>query len=225
MEKKFHPFVGSYVYGVWVISQNRHYLWGKHFYWMCDCTSVQEVVEYNESILVVQRWAQELLGYNFTVIHRREKMMGDVDALTRRFEENFSVYLCVAKILRDKDELKFPDSYDDAAFVTKQPTWLKTCNDNIFIPVLTIQCIQNISQPTNIAPTVPPSKLLFIHLVASSLMLQTTTPQLLREFNDEIPSFKYLEAVGNLRVNVLCIDDVLGTSLLWSNTDSNPPLC
>ena len=133
---------------------------------------------------MVQIWAQELLGYYFTVIHQSENMMGDVNALTRRFREKLSVYLCVAKILRDKDELKFPDSYDDAAFVTKQPTWLKTCNDNIFIPVLTIQCIQNISQPTNIAPTVPTSKSPSSHLVTSPLILHTTTSQMLREFND-----------------------------------------
>ena len=56
-------------------------------------------------------------------------------------------------------------------------------------------------------------------------MIHTTTPQQLREFNDEITSFKQLESVKNLRVNWLCIDDVLNTSLLWSSTNSTPPLC
>ena len=54
---------------------------------------------------------------------------------------NFAVYLCVAKILRNKYELKHSDSYDDAAFVTEGPTQLKTCNDNIFVPVLAVQYI------------------------------------------------------------------------------------
>ena len=67
--------------------------------------------------------------------------MGDVDTLTRRFGEKIAVYLCVAKILRDKYELKHPDSYYDGAFVTNGPTWLQTCNDNIFVPVITILCI------------------------------------------------------------------------------------
>ena len=68
---------------------------------------------------MVQIWAQELLGYHFTVIHLITNMMGDVDALTRRFGENFSVHQCVANILRDKDELKRPDYYNDAAFFKK----------------------------------------------------------------------------------------------------------
>ena len=125
---------------------------------------------------MVQIWAQELLGYYFTVIHQSENMMGDVNALTRRFREKLSVYLCVAKILRDKDELKHPYYYDDTVFVTKGPTRLKTCNANIFVPVLTVQCIQNMSQPVNISPTAPPSEYLSSHLVISPLMLHTTEP-------------------------------------------------
>ena len=66
---------------------DRHYLWGTHFYWMCDCKAVQEVVEYTGSIVMVQRWAQELLGYHFTVIHWSEKIMGDVYAITWWFRE------------------------------------------------------------------------------------------------------------------------------------------
>ena len=80
--------------------------------------------------------------------------MGDVDALTRRFGENLVVCLCVADILRDKDELKRPYSYDDAALVKRGPTRLKACNDNIFVPVLVVQCIRNISKHANIIPTI-----------------------------------------------------------------------
>ena len=32
---------------------------------------------------MIQRWAQELIGYRFTAIHQKERMMTDVDALTR----------------------------------------------------------------------------------------------------------------------------------------------
>ena len=68
---------------------------------------------------MVQIWSEELLRYHFSVIHQSEKMMGGVDALTRRFGEKLSVYLFVVNILRNKDELKHPDSYDDAVFVKK----------------------------------------------------------------------------------------------------------
>ena len=159
MEKKFNYFVGESAASRWVIIKNWHYLWGTHFYWMLECKSVQEVLEYIGSIAMVKIWAQELLGYHFTVIHWSEKMMRYVNALTWRSGENFSVYLCVANILCDKDEFKRPYSYYDAAFVTKGPTRLKTCNDNIFVPVITVQRIWNISQPANIAPTDPPSKI------------------------------------------------------------------
>ena len=46
-------------------------------------------------------------------------MMGGVDALTWRFGEKLYVYLFVVNILRNKDELKRPDSYDDAVSVKK----------------------------------------------------------------------------------------------------------
>ena len=114
---------------------------------------------------MVQRWAQELIRYRLTVIHQSEKIMGDVDAITRQSGDFFSVHLCVAKILRHKDELKRPDSYDDESFVTKGPTQLNIFNEDIFVPVITVQCIQNMSQPANIAPTTPPPKSLYIYLV------------------------------------------------------------
>ena len=73
---------------------------------------------------MVQRRSEEIIGYHFTVIHRSKKMTGDVDEITGRFGYIVSVYLCVAYILYDKDELKRPDSYDDAA-LKKGPTQLK----------------------------------------------------------------------------------------------------
>ena len=74
---------------------------------------------------MVQGWAQEILRYYFTVIHQSEKMMGGENALTQRFGENFALYIRVAKILRNRDELKCPDSYDDAAFVKKRNNIVK----------------------------------------------------------------------------------------------------
>ena len=102
---------------------------------------------------------------------------------------------------------------------------MKTCNDNIFVPFITIQCIQNMSQPANITLTTPPSEYISIHPFRYPLMMHITTPQPLREFNDKTTYFKQLEDVKNLRVNWLCIDVVLGTSLLSRSTDSTPPLC
>ena len=173
---------------------------------------------------MVQRWAQERLIYHLTVINRSEKMMGDVNAITKRFGENVSVYLRVAKSLLKKDELKCPYSYDDTDFVRKGPTRLKICKENIYFPVLTLQCILDMSQPTNINIIVPPSKAPSSNIVTDPLMMHTTTSQSLKDFNNETTSFNQLEPVENLGVNWLCIDDVLVTSLLWSSTEATQKL-
>lgn len=110
-ERAFHSFVGETACGRWSISQNRRFLWGNHFYWMCDCSAVkQEVLEYNGSISFVLWWAQELLCYNFTVVHRSAHMMVDVDGLSRR--PLITPHCLVALILSSKDRTNRPKAYD-----------------------------------------------------------------------------------------------------------------
>ena len=45
---------------------------------------MKEIFEYDGNIQMICRWAQELLGYQFSVIHHNNRMMFNVDALTRR---------------------------------------------------------------------------------------------------------------------------------------------
>ena len=78
MESKLHFFTGEAACGRWAISQNRRYLWGRHFFWMCDCLAIWQILDYSGSISLICRWAQELLGYDFTVLHRPYRMMMDV---------------------------------------------------------------------------------------------------------------------------------------------------
>ena len=53
------------------------------FYWICHCSAMNEILDYDGGqIHVVRRWAQELLGYHFSVIHRPAHMMADADALS-----------------------------------------------------------------------------------------------------------------------------------------------
>ena len=81
-EQKLHSFVGEAVCGHLAIAQNRTYLWGDHFFWMCDCSAMKEILEYNSNIPMIFRWAQEILAYCFSVLHWSCKMMIDVDSLT-----------------------------------------------------------------------------------------------------------------------------------------------
>ena len=41
MELKFHSFVGEASSGRWAIGRNLKYIWGCHFYWMCDCKEIE----------------------------------------------------------------------------------------------------------------------------------------------------------------------------------------
>ena len=98
-KKWFHSFIGEAAAGRWGIGQNRNFLWGNFFYWVCDCAAVKEVLDYEGLISMIKRWAQELLGYQFAVIHRNSKMMKDVDGLNRFYEPEIAEFWKVAAIL------------------------------------------------------------------------------------------------------------------------------
>jgi len=53
IESKLYSFTGEVACGRWAIAQNRRYLWGSHFYWLCDWFTVKQVLEYNENISLV----------------------------------------------------------------------------------------------------------------------------------------------------------------------------
>jgi hypothetical protein len=96
-ERHFHSFVGEAACGRWAISQNRKFLWGSEFFWLCDCSAIKEILEYDGPIHQIRRWAQELLGYFFQVFHRPARMMRDVDGLTGSiilWSPNISKLLC-----------------------------------------------------------------------------------------------------------------------------------
>ena len=82
-EKYYHSFVGDIVCDRWDISRLRKYLWGILFYWLCDCNEIKEVLKYNDSIHRLKRWSQELLEYEFVIVHRLAAIMKDVDSISR----------------------------------------------------------------------------------------------------------------------------------------------
>jgi hypothetical protein len=49
-EQNYHSFVGEAAVGHWAINQNRKYLWGVSFYWLCNCSGVKEILEYDGPI-------------------------------------------------------------------------------------------------------------------------------------------------------------------------------
>ena len=99
-ESHFHSYVGESAAGRWAIGKFRSYLWGAKFYWITDCSAVKALVEYDGSNHMLQRWAQDLLGYDFEVVHRSERMMRDVDALSRLHHPLVAKYMATAVALR-----------------------------------------------------------------------------------------------------------------------------
>jgi hypothetical protein len=115
-EQHYHSFVGEAAVGRWAINQNRKYLWGTTFYWLCDCSGVKEILEYDGPIHQVRRWAQELLGYSFHIVHRPARMMADVDAFTRRHGPLITSYLRSAVAMDADCRAERPARYDPAVF-------------------------------------------------------------------------------------------------------------
>ena len=159
-EQHFHSFVGEIACGQWAIAQNKNYLWGSHFYWLCDCNSVKEILNYNGSIHMLKRWAMELLGYNFAIIHRPSRMMTDVDALTRRFEPHYSRYNNIAAILSHIDKQNRPLAYNPSTFTTQSTRIQPSSSTPRKIPVLTSNAIETI--PILLAQKLPQLHHLFL---------------------------------------------------------------
>ena len=118
-EKCLHSFTGEAACGRWAIVQNKRFLWGCHFWWICDCSAVKEILEYDGPIPISCRWAQELLGYQFTVVHRSNRMMVDVDSPTRRFGPLTAYHCMIAGILQRRGESFLPTAYDSSSFHTR----------------------------------------------------------------------------------------------------------
>ena len=104
--------------GDWAIAHLKWYLWGTLFYWMYDCSAVKEILEYKGSNPQLRRWCQELMGYDFVVIHRCARMMKDVDTLTRRFNRAITLHCMQAYLMRSRDKLYRPLAYDFDHFHT-----------------------------------------------------------------------------------------------------------
>ena len=136
-EQNFHSFTGESACGRWAITQNKKYLWGCHFYWLCDCCTIKEILEYSGSIPMICRWAQELLGYQFSVIHRNKRVMIDVDALTRRFGSIILSHCAIAEVLSLRDTERRHIVYSASMFhICATSVSIDTATTTIADPIL-----------------------------------------------------------------------------------------
>ena len=61
---------------------------------------------------MVCRWAQELSGYYFTIVHISNKMMVNVDAFTWYFVHIISHHIDISALLISHNRAKRPCAYD-----------------------------------------------------------------------------------------------------------------
>ena len=72
-EASWHSYRGETETGKWAFRKWKRYLLGPPFTWMTDCSGVQQLFEMEEaSNHTLQRTKQELLRYDFTIVHRPE---------------------------------------------------------------------------------------------------------------------------------------------------------
>ena len=96
---------------------------GYIFNWMFDCNAIKEIIEYDGSIHQLKRWTQELLAYEFVIIHRVAAMMKDVDSISRCVDPLVHQYNMTAIRLHSEDITKHPFAYSfDVFYSLHQPT-------------------------------------------------------------------------------------------------------
>lgn len=217
MERKLHSFLGEIACGRWAIGQNRRFLWGCYFYWMCDCSAVKEVLEYDGSISYICRWAQELLGYHFACIHRSNKMMIDVDSLTRRFGKCIASYLAIAYLLHKKDASIRPTAYVRETFsddtLKKLPCRESPCH------IITESTIQHVSlyeehEPDNPSCSSSSSSSSVPLLYTSPIQLRTPPSGITPSTSKDL-SMRAFETASQLAATALVIDDCISNSSTW----------
>ena len=83
-ERNYHSYVGEAATGIWAIEKFRHFLFGREFTWITDCSGLRQFFEgIDTPSHIIQRWRLQLLRYNFTIVHRPSRMMAEVDLLSR----------------------------------------------------------------------------------------------------------------------------------------------
>jgi hypothetical protein len=218
-EKHFHSFVGEIASGRYGIAQNKKYLWGAHFYWLCDCNSIKEVLEYTGPIHMICRWSQELLGYQFTIIHRPAKMMADVDALNRRFSSDLAQYTCIASILRASDIQQRPSAYTGQSFSNHPTKHHPIASSASHLPILTKDTIHHLAMtPIESAAAHTATPNIFAISCTPAHYHTSLTPITSNPQQPSISTSNNISTeLSNLNTSItwLSYDNTLGSSKIW----------
>ena len=89
---------------------------GSHFYWMCNWTTIKEVLDYDGSIVKVYWWVHTIISYPFNAVHIFRRMMVNIDALACRFGRLIAIYYVIPYIFAKRDQLHRPTTYSATSF-------------------------------------------------------------------------------------------------------------
>jgi hypothetical protein len=79
-----HSFVREASMGRWSMLKFKHWLIGREFTWITDCSRLIQFFDSDfEATHTIQRWKLELLRFDFTITHRPAKMLTEYDMLSR----------------------------------------------------------------------------------------------------------------------------------------------
>ena len=145
---------------------------------------MKEILEYTGSIHQLHRWSQELLGYEFAIIHRAASMMKDIDSLSHYID--VFIHRCLTQVrgicLVDIAKRPFAYSFDSIIAcsnprrVTTSDSTITTEASSTLSPLSTIHhsplyftspsILQSYSVPKPIAHTfhhiVPPEDIIWL---------------------------------------------------------------
>ena len=177
-------------------------------------------------------WAQEILGYYFTIVHIINKMMVYVDDLTWRFWHLISHHISISELLRSCERAKHPCAYATTKFSNLSNAKI-TETDNPFSkppPLLTSYALQLFYQnrTTNSATS--------YSLDPSSSPSTTTLPIYIRPYPNLCKILPLHDAVipntamtalqihQSLEIQCLCINDVVCFYTNWGRLHGNGPV-
>ena len=174
---------------------------------------------------MICRWAQELLGYHFTVLHRSQSMMRDVDALSRRFGPLIVQHINTADILHDIDNSNRQQAYTFNNTLPRNATKIPMVETkpSLSLPVFTKDTIArgSIATPDNVAKNMNTDNkhmVMYLSSVPINVVSRTTLGVLPPSNQTSGVPDDIVDITDNLSTHWLCINDVCGSILAWVNS-------
>ena len=175
---------------------------------------------------------QEILGYHFTIVHRINKMMVNVYALTRSFGHLISHHIAIASLLSSRDHAKSNRAYDTTKFSDLGNVKI-TKNDKPSrnpTPLLISDALNWLYKDgtTNsvIASSLEPYSLNFIKKLPIQRRPSPTICAIL-PLHDSVTLNTVVAALHipqYLKIICLCINDVVGSYTNWWRLHGNGPI-